>query len=240
MAPDNQPPAAGDARHGNRVLGALRDEDFERLRPHLEPFEMQAGDVLAHAGETISHIYFLESGGLSMLATTTAGSTVEVAFVGREGLAGGAALLGGRTLPYGLVAQLPGRGWRVRAEAMRDELLAGGQLLAFLHHYVQILVAQITQAAVCNRFHSPRQRLSRWLAHLFDRAGGDTIAMTHEFAAMMIGGARSLVTQASTELRDLGVIEYQRGRMRLLDPRRLHEQACECYSTVAALMGDPR
>jgi CRP-like cAMP-binding protein len=147
-----------DPREGNRVLAGLSSEDFDRLRPHLEPFEVQAGDVLAHAGDAIAH----------------------------------------------------------------------------LHHYVQVLIAQITQAAICNRFHSPRERLSRWLAHTFDRAGTDAIPMTHEFIATMIGGARSLVTQASNELRELGVIDYRRGRLQLLDVRGLREQACECYATVTA------
>ena len=233
MSPHNTDEPS-DPREGNRVLAGLPRDDFDRLRPHLEPFEVQAGDVLAHAGDAIDHLYFLQTGMLSMVASTAAGSTVEVAFVGNEGMAGAVALLGARTLPYGLIAQLPGRGWRAHVEAVREELLAGNQMLAFLHHYVQVLLAQITQAAICNRFHSPRERLSRWLAHTFDRAGTDAIPMTHEFIATMIGGARSLVTQASNELRELGVIDYRRGRLQLLDVRGLREQACECYATVTA------
>ncbi len=231
MSPDhNDEPS--DAREGNHVLAGLPSEDFERLRPHLEPFEMQAGDVIAHAGDALSHVYFVQTGMLSMVASTAAGSTVQVAFVGNEGMAGAVALLGATRLAYGLAVQLPGHGWRVHVDALRDELVTGGQMLAFLHHYVQVLIAQITQAAVCNRFHSPRERLSRWLAHTFDRAGTDAIPMTHEFIATMIGGARSLVTQASNELRDLGAIDYRRGRLQLLDARALREQACECYATV--------
>jgi CRP-like cAMP-binding protein len=234
MPPDNpQPP---DLRAGNRVLAALPPEEFERLRPHLEPFEMRAGDVLAHPGDAITHVYFVETGLLSLVASTSAGSTVEVAFVGNEGMAGAVSLLGRPTLACGLVVQLAGRALRVRVEALRDEVLLGGQLLVCLHHYVQILVAQITQAAVCNRFHSPRQRLSRWLAHAFDRAQGDVIPLTHEFIAYMVGGARSLVTQASNELRLMGVIDYRRGSLRVLDADALREQACECYAVVAALV----
>lgn len=227
----------GEARGGNRVLTALTTREFERLRRHLEPFEMRAGDVLANTGDPISHVYFVETGLVSMVASTAAGSTVEVAFVGNEGMAGAIALLGATVLPYGLVVLLAGRALRARAEVLRDALPERGEMLIFLHHYVQVLIAQITQAAVCNRFHSPRERLARWLAHTFDRAGTDAIPLTHEFIAHMVGGARSLVTQASSDLRRLGVIDYRRGRLRLLDARGLREQACECYATVNSAIG---
>ena len=82
--------------------------------------------------------------------------------------------------------------------------------------------------------HTARGATSRWLAHSVDRAPGGVVPLTHEFIAHMVGGARSLVTQASSELRRLGVIDYRRGSLRVLDARRLREQACECYAAVVA------
>ncbi len=228
------------ARGGNRVLAALPDQQFARLRPHLEAFDLRPGDVLAHAGDAITHFYFVETGLISMVASTPAGSTIAVAFVGVEGMAGACALLGAASLPYGLVVQLPGHSWRVPIDAFGGELLGGDETMAFVHHYVQVLLAQITQAAICNRFHSPRERLARWLAHTFDRAGSDEVPLTHEFIAHMMGGARSLVTQACNDLRRLEIIDYGRGWVRLLDARALRAQACECYATVTAVVNTLR
>ena len=91
------------------------------------------------------------------------------------------------------------------------------------------MIAQIGQSAICNRFHTARQRLARWLAMTVDRAPDRDLPLTHEFIAHMVGGPRSAVTEAAAALRRAGAIDYRRGLVTIRSQAKLRQQACECY-----------
>jgi CRP-like cAMP-binding protein len=166
---------------------------------------------------------------LSLVGSTSGGATVEVAVVGNEGVASVSAALGGDWLPYRILTQVPGRAIRVPTDSITTLLGECGDFHTRLLEYAHQLIAQVAQSAVCNRFHNARQRLARWLLMTADRAGTNELPLTHEFISCMVGGPRSAVTEAASELRQSGSIDYRRGLITVASHERLRAQACECY-----------
>ena len=79
----------------NRLLSALPREVLSSLRPHLKPVSLPRGRVLCDAEEPLKRIYFVEAGVVSLVSVFEDGTTAEMATVGREGMVGIGALLGG-------------------------------------------------------------------------------------------------------------------------------------------------
>jgi CRP-like cAMP-binding protein len=178
-------------------------------------------------------IYFVESGIVSLVASTKTGSSVEVALIGREGVAGIADALGNQPLPYGLVVQIPGLAYRAPKSVIREHILTCSALHELLMDYSQRVMHQLAQSALCNRFHTSVQRLARWLLLTAERAETNRFELTHEFVAQMVGAARSAVSEAASTLREKGIIDYRRGVLTIRDPKRLHKFACECFDAVS-------
>jgi len=223
-------------RAGNHVLRELARSDrsvFEELAKDLEPHPLQRGSVLGTPRVVTDFIYFVESGIVSLVASTQAGSSVEVALIGREGVAGIADALGNQPLPYGLVVQIPGLAYRAPKNVIREHILSCSALHELLMDYSQKVMHQLAQSALCNRFHTSVQRLARWLLLTAERAETNRFELTHEFVAQMVGAARSAVTEAASTLREKGIIDYRRGVLTIRDPKRLHKYACECFDAVS-------
>jgi CRP-like cAMP-binding protein len=220
----------------NDVLRSLARSDhngFASLIKELEPCSMQRGDVLGPARSPAEYVYFVDSGIVSMVATTKAGQSVEVALVGKEGVAGFADSLGSRPLPYALIVQLPGLAYRAPRQLIREHILSCSTLHALLMAYSQRVMHQLAQSALCNRFHTSVQRLARWLLLTAVRAETNRFELTHEFVAQMVGAPRSAVTESAATLRAKGIIDYRRGVLTIRSPKRLHKIACECFDIVA-------
>lgn len=220
----------------NLLLRDLAEADsdvFTRLTGDLEPQPLQRGVVLAAPRAVAEFMYFVDSGVVSLVATTRGGSSVEVAVVGREGVAGIADALGNRPLPYGWVVQLPGLAYRVPKDVIREHILSCTPLHALLMDYSQRVMHQLAQSAVCNRFHTSVQRLARWLLLTAERADTNRFELTHDFVAQMVGAPRSAVSESASILRDKGIIDYRRGVMTIRNLQRLHRVACECFDAVS-------
>ena len=220
----------------NHVLRALAQSDrsvFTRLMSDLEPQPLQRGAVLGMPRVVTNFTYFIDSGVVSLVASTRSGSSVEVALVGREGVAGIADALGNQPLPYGLVVQLPGLAYRVPKAVIRDHILSCSALHELLMDYSQRVMHQLAQSALCNRFHTSVQRLARWLLLTAERADTNRFELTHEFVAQMVGAPRSAVSESASTLREKGIIDYRRGVLTIRNPKRLHKVACECVDAVS-------
>lgn len=224
----------GMAEFSNLLLSRLNADELRRLRPHLERVVLSEGVVLAHPGEPVDYIYFIESGVVSIVSHLGDGSSIAVAAVGNEGASGAFAILGATVNPYELVVEIPGSAFRIERGALRQQLLSCGQLLELMFRYVQVLVGLLGQAAVCNRYHSGRERLARWLLEAADRANRDNLPITHDFIAQMVGGARSIVSTTLIELRERGALDYTRADVHL-NREELKKHACECYEAVKTL-----
>jgi CRP-like cAMP-binding protein len=231
----------GDRIH-NTILGELAKADrraFQQLFAELEPHPMQRGAVLGSARAHSEYVYFVDSGVVSLVSHTRNGSSVEVALVGKEGVAGIADALGSQPLPYGLIVQLPGLAWRAPKPLIRHHIMSCSALHSLLMVYSQRVMHQLAQSAVCNRFHSSVQRLARWLLLTAERAGTLRFELTHELVAQMVGAPRSAVSQAASTLRDRGIIDYRRGLLTIRNPTRLHKVACECFDIISLNGGLP-
>jgi CRP-like cAMP-binding protein len=231
----------GDRIH-NTVLRDLARSDrraFQQLLSELEPHPMLRGAALGLARAHSEHVYFVDSGVVSMVSQTRNGSSVEVALVGKEGVAGIADALGSLPLPYGLIVQLPGLAWRAPKPLIREHIMSCSTLHGLLMDYSQRVMHQLAQSAVCNRFHTSVQRLARWLLLTAERAETLRFELTHELVGQMVGAPRSAVTQAASTLRDRGIIDYRRGVLTIRNASRLHRVACECFDVVSLNGGVP-
>jgi CRP-like cAMP-binding protein len=207
---------------------------YERFLDDVEQIPLKRGAVLGQANTATEFVYFVESGVVSLVASTRSGQSLEVAVVSREGVAGIADALGQHPFPYGWVVQLPGTALRVPRRVVRDHILSCGDLHGLLMSYSQLVMHQLAQSAICNRFHTSVQRLARWLLLTAERAESQRLELTHEYLAQMVGAPRSAVTAAASALRKDGAIDYSRGVVTICSERRLRKVACECFEGLSS------
>jgi CRP-like cAMP-binding protein len=216
----------------NFILDALSPEEYERLAADLEPVPLRAGEVLYDPEEPVTHVYFPNRGTVSVVSVFEDGAGVEVCMVGNEGMFGINVVLGSVAAPLKAVVQIEGDALRMRADKVRREFRAGGQLHDLLLRYTQAFIIQIAQNAACNSTHPVEGRLAKWLLTCQDRAHSDELGLTHEFISEMLGVRRAGVTEAAGRLQDSGVIRYRRGRISILDRRGLEAASCVCHAIV--------
>ena len=218
----------------NHLLDALLSAEFDRLSPNLELVEMSLGKVLYESGGMLEHVYFPTNSIISLLYVMANGSAAEIAVVGNEGILGISLFMGGETTSSRAVVQSAGHAYRLKAQLLKDEFNRGGPVQRLLLRYTQALITQMAQTAVCNRHHSVEQQLCRWLLLSLDRLATDKLTMTQELIANMLGVRREGVTDAAGKLQREGLINYSRGRIKVLDRPKLEKRSCECYQVVKA------
>jgi CRP-like cAMP-binding protein len=231
--PRAEPPMTTLCRpHDNRILASLAAPDYERLRPHLEVVELEFGRSIYEPGSELAHVYFPTTAIISILNLTEDGDATETALVGREGLVSIATYLGGGWTVGRAVVQVGGVGVRVPSPVIVQDFEQARALRQVLLRYTQALLTQMAQTAVCNRHHELAQQLCRWILATHDRVSTPEIPMTHQLIADMLGVRREGVTEAARRLKQAGLIDYVRGRIRVVDRAGLEAAACECYGLV--------
>ncbi len=216
----------------NHILRSLPPADWARLEQQLQPVSLALGTVVYESGGQLSYVYFPTTAIVSLLYVMADGASAEIAVVGNDGIVGIALFMGGESTPSRAVVQSAGQAYRLRAEAMKQEFVRGGELQHLLLRYTQALITQMAQTAVCNRHHSIDQQLCRWLLMSLDRLAGDELAMTQELIANMLGVRREGVTEAAGKLQAAGLIRYSRGHITVLDRAGIEQRCCECYAVV--------
>ena len=210
----------------------MPEAEWKRWLPDIEAVDLPLGKVLYEPGATLSHVYFPTTAIVSLLHVLENGASAEIAVVGNEGLVGISLFMGGESTPSRAVVQSAGKGFRLPAQAMKDEFNRGGAVLHLLLRYTQALITQMSQTAVCNRHHSLDQQLCRWLLLSLDRLEGSELVMTQELISNMLGVRREGVTEAALHLQSAGLIKYSRGRISVLDRPGIEKRSCECYGVV--------
>ena len=216
----------------NQILDALSPAARERLLPHLQIEELPLGMVLYESGDMLRHIYFPTDSIVSLLYVMEDGASAEIAVVGNDGAIGVALFMGGETTTNRAIVQSAGSAYRLTGSRLKQEFERHGEMLHILLRYTQALITQMAQTAVCNRHHSVDQQLCRWLLLSLDRLSSNQLVMTQELIANMLGVRREGVTEAAGKLQKLGVIEYSRGHITVLDRPKLEQLSCECYAVV--------
>lgn len=216
----------------NEILSALLKEDHGRLVSRLEPVKLPHGLVLYEMGHQVRHVYFPNNALISLVTQMSDGKIVEVGLVGNDGMSGLTALMGEETSPERAIVQIPNGGTRVELSAIKEEFMRGGQLQKLLLVYARKLMRQVSQTAACNASHTAEERLSRWLLMCLDRVEGNELNLTQEFIAEMLGTRRATVSLAAMVLQTDGLIQYNRGHIKIIDRPGLEAFTCECYQAA--------
>jgi len=216
----------------NHLLAALPAEIQQRLFAQLELVTLQQGQVLYESGDTLRHVYFPTEAIVSLLYVTESGASAAIAMVGNEGLVGVSLFMGGDSTPSRAIVQSSGAAYRLQGQKLKDEFNQHSELMMLLLRYTQALITQMSQTAVCNRHHAIDQQLCRWLLLSLDRLPDNQLNVTQELIAHQLGVRREGVTEAAGKLQKLGVIDYCRGHISVLDRKELEALSCECYAVV--------
>ena len=221
---------AAQSRQPNQLLRALSAADYALIVPHLRRVTLGVGERISDSHARTRHVFFPETAVLSLIIIMADGAAVEAATVGNEGVVGLAAFLGDGAMTTRCLAQIGGDAQRLPVVTLVRALAESPALGVLLRRYTQAFINQLAQSVACNRLHTIDQRCARWLLMTHDRVGGgDSFDLTQEFLSYMLGVRREGVSGASRTLQQLGIINYRRGHISVLDRPALERAACECY-----------
>jgi CRP-like cAMP-binding protein len=218
--------------HPNRLITALPSADRKRLLEALQPVSLTVRQPLYEARAPIKFVYFPLSGVHSIVTSSTDGDIVEVAAIGNEGMVGIPVFLGGTSSPDEAFCQVPGDLLQMRAARFREELHRSLALRTIMLHYTQAFIYQIAQHAACSRLHSIVDRCAGRLLMTHDRVRVNDLVLTQEVLAQMLGVRRATVTIAAGMLQHAGLIRYARGRITIVDRKKLERASCDCYRAI--------
>lgn len=213
----------------NLLIDGLSASTRERLQPYTEFVHLAKGRLLADVDDVIRQTFFPVGGRISALALTESGDTIELAAIGNDGFTGVTVALGDRVSPHRLVVQIAGGAYRIPVDVVQRELQRSVDFQRAALHVVQRLLTQVTQSAMCLTFHPLPQRLCRWLLACYDGTQSNTIELTHEFLAQMLGVSRPKVSQALILLEAQHLIHQGHARIHLADRHGLERASCACY-----------
>jgi len=216
----------------NRLVRALPPAERRRLTRELEIVELPRRKAISEAGQRMRHVYFPENAMISVVSFTREGSVVEVAVIGRGGMAAIPIFLGSEENPLDSFVQIPGRAARLSAERFRALASPGSALYDLSFRYITFFLQQIARSAACNALHRLEQRCARWLLLASGEIGSRKFSLTHEFLSEMLGVRRASVSDVAAEFSARGLVKYQRGRVEIVDPQGLGRVSCECYRDI--------
>ena len=216
----------------NRLLLALPSRNLKRLMPELEQIRCQRAQVLMNADSSLDHIFFPDSGVVSVVAVYADGSIIEMATIGREGCSGVQAILGANRSSVQLLVQIPGTAAKMSRAAFTRAMQSMPSFRSVMDAYVQAFLEQVMVSVACNGAHSLKQRLARWLLMMRDRSDGDALLITQSLLAEMLGVQRPTITNAAREFERTGLIERGRRQVTILNRPGLTKASCECYRLV--------
>jgi len=214
----------------NSLLAALSEEDRRRLAPFCERELLQRGTIVSDIGDEVRHAYFPVRGMLSLHGMTTDGTLIQIAAIDSTGVVAASLFLDG-VAPYRTVAALPCEAYKMRSSVLVDECKRNSILDSLMRNFRNRYSTQLGQTAVCHHFHGLGQRLCRWLLICADCARSDTIELTQERLAQMLGASRESVSRVATRLQDQSLIRQRHGRIKILNRPGLVQGACDCYTS---------
>ena len=225
-------------RTSNRFLTCLSEESREILMSRCVPVDLPIRFSLFEADQVPLHAFFITSGMASIVTAMEDGGTAEVGIVGVEGLIGGIYLLGPAKVSTSSFMQIAGTGLKISLSDLHKAFRTSGEIRDRILEFYQEQSLTVSQVAGCNRLHEAEERLARWLLMAQDRTQSEILNFTQEFLAMMLGSRRTTVTLIAGALQRAGLIEYSRGRVRILDREKLETAACDCYKIARDLFNN--
>jgi len=217
----------------NTLLASLSSDAVRRLHAGIERVQVKAGQILCTPGMRMPYAYFPVRGVIALVAITAHGNTVQVAMVGPTGMVGPPTVLHDDVLPYQAVAPVTLEAIRVPVSALVAELRTNPALQSRLLGHAHRHVTAMTRAAACYRFHTGVQRLCWWLLTASDGLQSDTVDVTHDLLAQLLGTTRTVISAAASVLDEDGLIRQRRGRVHILRRPQLCARVCDCYDVPA-------
>jgi CRP-like cAMP-binding protein len=216
----------------NQLLASLSAEDQGLIAPHLVQIDLERGRLLYDPGDRIDAVYFPHDGVISLMTLMENGAAIESATIGCEGALGLMAAVAPRQSLSRAIVQTPTRAARIRADLLHDAWEKSPRIRNLVDRHNEALYGHAIQSVACNALHSVEARFCRWLLTCHDRISTDTVALTQEFLADMLGVQRTTVTAVARTLQDKGAIRYRRGVVDIIDRSILEQLACECYGVI--------
>ena len=216
----------------NQLLSTLLVSTYQRLLPHLEQVSLSSGEVVHHPNETITEVYFPQSAIFSLVVVMSDRATSEISLVGNEGVVSLSAILGNDSSVTSSVVQVSGTALKLSADIVRKEFQRGEELQWSVLLYTRTYLAHISQIAACSSLHNIEQRLARSLLLARDCVGQDTLPLTQKSLSLMLGVRRASVTETAISLQKQNIIQYSRGKIKIINRPALEAIACECYSKI--------
>lgn len=216
----------------NHLLASIPNTEFKLLHAKLERVSLVYNESIYNPSDTIRQVYFPDSGIISLLSAVDVDSTLEVGIVGNEGLAGLPVFHGVSVSSNLAVVQGAGHAHRISVADFRNACKPGKKLPQYIQRFVHSLLTQISQSAVCNRYHLIEARLARWLLMTHDRMHADEFQITQEFLSNMLGVRREAVNRAAGHLQKQDLISYSRGHLTVNNRKGLEKAACPCYKII--------
>jgi CRP-like cAMP-binding protein len=216
----------------NRLIEALPAEDLGLVSPHLTLIDLERGRLLYDPGDAIDMIYFPHDGVISLMTLMENGAAIESATIGREGALGLMAAVAPRQSLSRAIVQTPTRAARISAGQLHEAWKKSPRIRTLVDRHTEALYGHAIQSVACNALHSVEARFCRWLLTCHDRISTDTVALTQEFLADMLGVQRTTVTAVARGLQAKGAIRYRRGVVDIIDRPVLEQIACECYGVI--------
>src|SRR5271155_35291 len=213
----------------NRLLLALPARNLKRLMPELEQIRCQRAQVLMNADSALDHVFFPDSGVVSVVAVYEDGSIIEMATVGREGFTDVQAIFGAKRSSVQLLVQIPGTAVRMSRAAFTRAMQSMPSFRSVMDAYAQAFLEQVMVSVACNGAHNLKQRLARWLLMMRDRSDSDVLQITQSLLAEMLGVHRPTISNVARDLESAGLIARGRKQLTILDRQGLTEASCECY-----------
>jgi CRP-like cAMP-binding protein len=218
----------------NRLLLALPSSNLKRLMPELEPIPCEHGQILLDADSSLDDIFFPDSGVISVVAVYADGSIIEMATVGREGCTGFQAIFGAKESSVRFLVQIPGSAAKISRAAFTRAMRTMPSFRNLMSAYVHAFLEQVLVSAACNGAHGLKERLARWLLMMRDRSDDDTLRITQNLLAEMLGVQRPSITNVIRELERAGLLSSGRRQVTILERQGLMGASCECYQLVQA------
>jgi CRP-like cAMP-binding protein len=216
----------------NRLLDSLPPEELGLIAPQLALVDLERGRLLYDPGDRIDMVYFPHDGVISLMTLMESGAAIESATIGREGALGLMAAVAPRQSLSRAIVQTPTRAARISAVNLHEAWHKSPRIRDLVDRHTEALFGHAIQSVACNALHSVEARFCRWLLTCHDRISTNTVALTQEFLADMLGVQRTTVTAVAGALQAKGAIRYRRGVVDIMDRLVLEQLACECYGVI--------
>lgn len=219
---------------GNGLVDSLPMKQRKDVMALCDRVEIAPGTVVCEAGQPVEHVYFPISGSLSLTEAISGRDSVQTHSIGSEGMLGAALVLDIDRAPQRALAQMPCVALRMNTAKLRSALKQHPALRRALQRYLYVVILELSQNAICIHFHEIKSRLARCLLEAHDQSESDHVSLTHQLLAEMLGVQRGAITLAAIKLQREGAIRYSRGKIFILDRKRLETSSCRCYRATLA------